>query len=200
MTASKYRHLPWLLVGILGTLWVTKPQTPSQTEQVTDQTPTILQALNKLGYLESAEMNLSEAFEYTTHKNPTSWASVIPGANELVQGATQNQVWIQANGTVVAGVDLTKAKIDVTADAITVTLPKVTVKRPDVDLKLMHGKRGVFWKDDEILLKATSVARDRFKDTATLLKLKKTAWTNAEEQVRKLVSQISPKTVVVNRA
>ncbi|HLO99189.1 MAG TPA: DUF4230 domain-containing protein, partial [Fimbriimonas sp.] len=90
---------------------------------MTDQTPTILQALNKLGYLEAAEMNLSEAFQYTTHKNPASWASVIPGANELVAGATKNQVWIQANGTVVAGVDLTKAKIDVTADAITVTLP-----------------------------------------------------------------------------
>lgn len=200
MSQSRLRHLPYVLVGVFATLWITKPNTPSPEAQVTDQTPTIVQALNKIGFLESAEMNLSEAFEYTTHKNPASWASILPGANELVHGATNNQVWVQANGKVVAGVDLTKAQITSDLDSITIKLPKVKIQRPDVDLKLMNGKKGILWKDDEILLKATDVARDRFKNSAILMRLNQTAQSHAEEQVRKLVGDISEKRIVVTRA
>lgn len=192
------RPFPWILVGVLGTLYVTKPSgTPRA--QVTDSTPTIVESLRQIGFLQAAEANLSEAFEFATHKSPGGIAANVPGADALVRAATENTVWVQANGKVKAGFDLSKATVRSTGDSIQITLPKVVIDSPNVDIKLVMSKKGLLWKDDEILLKATETAKERFSMSALRTRLRADALESAKSHLRDFLSKTTDKRVEIRQ-
>lgn len=116
-----------------------------------------------------------------------------------MSSTTKNSVWVQANGTVTAGLDLNRASIYVDGDSVHVKLPPLDIQRADVDLKLMNDKQGLFWKDREILLKATKVARKRFQNTAEEFKIRDAALKGAHATLSKLVAGITPKRLVLEQ-
>lgn len=197
MSETRYRILPWILVGVFGTLWATKGSPAVPNEKVIDEAPRILESVRELGFLQTAEMNLSDAFQFATNKSAEGPVASVPGMDTLVQAATHNSVWVQANGKVTAGVDLTKATVRIEADSVHVHLPRFTVQSAQVDLKLLNDKKGLFWKDDEILLKAIREARSRFNTTADELNIRKTAVAGAEASIRRLLRDVTSKQLII---
>jgi hypothetical protein len=191
--------LPWLLVGVFATLWLTKSSQGSPQSKVTDSLPTLVESVRDLGFLESKELNLQESFSFATHKQPADWAAAIPGASSLVESATKNEIWITASGQVKAGFDLSQAQIKVSGDTVTIKLPAVSIQRPDVDIKLQGSKPGRFWKDEAIALKALSTARERFSGVASKLKIERAAFESAQRRLCDLVGKMTPRRVIVER-
>ncbi len=197
MSEPRQRALPWILVGVFGTLWVTKGASAVPDARVVDETPKILQSIRHLGFLQTAEMNLSDSFQFASSKSPEGAVAAVPGMTSLVQAVTKNTVWVQASGKVTAGVDLSKARVRIEADSVHVHLPQFTVQPSQVDLKLLNDKKGLFWKDDEILLKAIREARTRFNSTADQLRIQKTAFAGAEKSIRKLLRDATAKAIII---
>ena len=197
MSAPKLRVLPWILVGVFGTLWVTKGSPTVPEGRVLDDTPRIVQSLREIGFLQTAELNLSDAFQYGTQREPEGVVAAIPGMESLVRATTRNSVWVQANGKVTAGIDLSKATIRIDRDAVHVRLPRLQIQPAEVDLKLIDDKKGLFWKDDEILLKAIREARVRFNSSVQDLDIEKTAFASAQTSIRRLLSNVTAKRLII---
>lgn len=200
MSESRFRALPWILVGALGFAWIIKGTDQRSTEKVNQTTPMLVESIRQLGFLQTVEMNLSEAFQYQTHRLASESLSSVPLVTDAVKSATKNEVWVQANGSVTAGIDLSKAKIEVRNDTIRVSLPSAVIQDPKVDLKLISSRRGWFWRDDSILLKATTAAKQRFVTGVQKRKIEEQAMTQAKAQVRNVVSKVSSLPVVFERA
>jgi hypothetical protein len=198
--SSPVRVIPWILVGVFGTLWITKGNATQPKQEVTDSLPMLVKSLRDLGFLQSKEVNLQETFQFATSKRPADWASVIPGAQAVVDSATKNEIWVAANGQVKAGFDLSKAKLALEGDTVRVVLPKVTVQQPHVDLKLQSAKAGLFWKDNEITLKALGAAKERFKGAAIKLKVEKEAFASAEKHIRNFLGKVTPKRIIIEQS
>ncbi|MEI7576377.1 MAG: DUF4230 domain-containing protein [Armatimonadota bacterium] len=194
---NRSRALPWILVGVFGTLWVTKGTSAEPTERVSNEVPLIVNSVRELGFLQSAEMNLSDAFQFATSKAASDSVAAVPGLDELVRATTANSVWVQASGTVTAGVDLSKASIRIERDSVHVRLPKTVVQSPSVDLKLLDDKKGIFWKDDEILLRAIREARRRFADSSDQMGIERTAFVGASNSIRKMLAKVTSKEIIV---
>ncbi|OWU64449.1 MAG: hypothetical protein CBB60_009745 [Armatimonadetes bacterium Cent15-Ar3] len=197
MSAPKFLVLPWILVGVFGTLWVTKGSPAVPEGRVLDDTPRIVQSLREIGFLQTAELNLSDAFQYGTQREPEGVVAAIPGMESLVRATTRNSVWVQANGKVTAGIDLSKATIRIDRDAVHVRLPRLQIQPAEVDLKLIDDKKGLFWKDDEILLKAIREARVRFNSSVQDLDIEKTAFASAQTSIRRLLSNVTAKRLII---
>lgn len=197
VATDRFRALPWILVGAFGTLWVTKGSSVVPTERVIDEVPLIVNSVRELGFLQSAEMNLSDAFQFATNKSASESVAAVPGLDELVRATTANSVWVQASGKVTAGVDLSKASIRIERDSVHVRLPKLIVQSPSVDLKLLNDKKGVFWKDDEILLKAIREARRRFANSSDEMGIERTAFVGASNSIKKMLAKVTSKEIIV---
>jgi hypothetical protein len=165
--------------------------------RVLDDTPRIVQSLREIGFLQTAELNLSDAFQYGTQREPEGVVAAIPGMESLVRATTRNSVWVQANGKVTAGIDLSKATIRIDRDAVHVRLPRLQIQPAEVDLKLIDDKKGLFWKDDEILLKAIREARVRFNSSVQYLDIEKTAFASAQTSIRRLLSNVTAKRLII---
>jgi hypothetical protein len=194
---NRYRVLPWILVGVFGTLWTTKGSSAVPTERVVDDVPLIVRSVKELGFLQTAEMNLSDAFQFATNKSAEGPVASVPGMNELVRSATLNSVWVQASGKVTAGVDLSKAQIRIDRDTVHVQLPHLEVQSPSVELKLLNDKKGLFWRDDEILLKAIREARRRFAASSDQLGIERTAFEGASRNLKRMLAQVTSKQIIV---
>ena len=194
---NRFRSLPWILVGVFGTLWATKGSSAVPNQRVVDDVPLIVRSVRELGFLQTAEMNMSDAFQFATNKSAEGPVASVPGMNELVRSATTNSVWVQASGRVTAGVDLSKAQIRIERDAVHVRLPRLEVQSPSVDLKLLNDKKGLFWKDDEILLKAIREARSRFALSSDQLGIERTAFEGASRNLKRMLSRVTSKQIIV---
>lgn len=195
---NRFRVLPWILVGVFGTLWTTKGSSAVPSERVVDDAPLIVRSVRELGFLQTAEMNLSDAFQFATNKSAEGPVASVPGMVELVRSATTNSVWVQASGKVTAGVDLSKAIIRIERDSVHVKLPRLEVQSPSVDLKLLNDKKGLFWKDDEILLKAIREARRRFAASSDQLGIERIAFDGASRNLKTMLAQVTTKQIIVD--
>ena len=153
--------------------------------------PLVVEALRDTKFLRSAEMQMQETFEYSTHRHPADWASGIPGAGSMVESATKNKVWVAAHGSVGAGIDLSKAAVSKTVSGITVTIPEAQLEKPNVELKLVSTQRGAFWDDRSIALKAQNAASERFQIAAGKRGLKGKAMASAKATLEKLFSNVT---------
>jgi hypothetical protein len=184
--------IPWILIGALGVLYLGKKTTDGVEKGKVDQAlPLVVEALRDTKFLKSAEMQMQETFEYSTHKQPAGWAAGIPGADSLVASATTNRVWVAAHGSVSAGIDLSKAKVSKSVTGITVTIPEAEFERPSVRLELVSSKRGAFWDDRAITLKAQDAAAERFQIAASQRGLKDKAKASAKATLQKMFTDVT---------
>lgn len=197
MAENRFRGLPWLLVGVFGTLWATKGSSAVPTERVVEDVPLIVRSVRELGFLQTAEMNLSDAFQFATNWTAEGMVASVPGVDQLVRTATTNTVWVQASGKVTAGVDLSRAQIRIERDTVHVRLPHLEVQSPSVDLKLLNDRKGAFWRDDEILLKAIREARRRFAASSDELGIERTAFDGASTNIKRMLAKVTNKQIIV---
>ena len=192
MKRPRFALIPWIFVGALGALYFGKQvSVGAEKGRVDNAMPLVVEALRDTKFLRSAEMQMQETFEYTTHKQPAEWASAIPGVSSTVEAATKNQVWVAAHGTVGAGVDLSKAKVTKSATGITVTIPEAELEKPNVQLQLVGSHRGVLWDDRSITIKAQETASERFRSAARQRGLKDKALASAKETLVKLMASVT---------
>lgn len=184
--------LPWIFVGGLAVLLIGKKTTQGTEVGKVDQAmPLVVEALKDTKFLHSAEMQMQETFAYTTHKQAADWAAMIPGVSNMVEKTTKNEVWVAAHGTVGAGVDLSKAKVSKSPTGITITIPKAEIEKPNVQLSLVSSKRGAFWDDRSITLKAERTAAERFQVAAAQQGLKDKAAESAKATLTNLISGVT---------
>lgn len=192
MQRPRLTFLPWVLIGALGVLYVGKKTTDGAEIGKVDQAlPLVVEALKDTKFLKSAEMQMQETFEYSTHKQPADWAAGIPGADSLVASTTTNRVWVAAHGSVSAGIDLSKAKVSKSVTGITVTMPEAEFEKPSVKLELVSSKRGAFWDDRSIALKAQDAAAERFQAAARQRGLKDKAKASAKATLQKMFTDVT---------
>lgn len=146
----------WMLLGIANRSRGDVQPTPL---------PVLLQSIQALGELHTTRYAYNNVFEYTSSRQPEEWVERM-GMGSVVRGATRNRALVSAHGSVEAGVDLSRATVryDLNAQGRTlvVSLPAPTVYAPHVEAKVHQASRGMFWRDDNLALKAQNDAGRRF--------------------------------------
>ena len=134
----------------------------------------VLLSVREIGKLHSATMNFKDAMKYSSDQRVAGWMKDIPGAEDVAKWATHNEVIIVAEGSVEAGVDLsklgesdfTKRKNPDGAVQVEVKLPPVDIYPAEVKVHVENNKPGLFWKDENIIPKAQAEAGRRFREAA----------------------------------
>src|SRR5262249_32396234 len=104
------------------------------------ETGPILLSMQSIGQLHTARMDLKEVLHHDTDRQPEGWLRDVPAANEIAHWATHNQALVTADGSVEAGVDLSRLTArDITripqpdgSIRLRVHLPPVTIYPPNV--------------------------------------------------------------------
>ncbi|MBS1713087.1 MAG: DUF4230 domain-containing protein [Armatimonadetes bacterium] len=148
--------------------------------------PLVLRGVQALGTLHTARHTYENVFEYSTSRQPLQWVAMVPGGAELVRTGTRNVVLVSATGEIEAGVDLARATVERSGDTVTVRLPKPQLFEPKVDAKVHWQKSAVFWRDDNIALKAVRDAEDRIKEASLRQHILETAADVAGKRVKSL--------------
>jgi len=151
--------------------------------------PMLLRQVQALGDLHTARYAYENVFEHRTHLRPQGMLASLPGASQIARAATGNSALVSADGTVEAGVDLTKARID----GSRIVLPPARMYEPHVHAKVEHARRGLLWRDENLALAAIGDMKERIASAAREQGILADAERNAVEQVRRLV----PPTVAV---
>jgi hypothetical protein len=154
--------------------------------------PLVLERVQGLGELRTARHHYQNVFEYDTHREPSGWARMIPGVTPLVHSTTLNRATLSMNGSVDAGFDLTKAKAHYDREhrKVVVRLPRAEVYEPVMDTKVHSYRRGVFWTDANLGLKANAEMGQRLRRAGINNGLRDRAETEAVERIRALVEPI----------
>lgn len=180
----------WLLVGLWG----------SSPERQQTPLPVILQNIQSLGELHTTRYTYNNVFEYQSSKKPAEWAERI-GMGSVVRSATRNRALVSATGTVEAGVDLAQADARYEGvpgkQTLVVTLPQPTIYPPQVDAKVHDTKKGMFWRDENLGLKAQKDASRRFTLASREQGILKSARTSAEARIKALLSGVTEGSVRV---
>ncbi len=151
------------------------------------QTGPVLIAMQRLGQLHTVSFAMKDVLRQESQQEPEGWARNIPGVTGLVHWTTHNDALVVAQGSVEAGVDLSKltdkdvSKVK-TPDGKTVLrvhLPPVTVYPPNVTVHVENANSGAFWHDDNIVPKAQAQASRRFLDAAEQQNIRSVAQENA---------------------
>ena len=148
--------------------------TPPKTEETQVDSAPVLISVREIGKLHSATMNFKDALKYTSDKHAQGWLKDIPGAEDVTKWATHNEVLLVAQGSVEAGVDLSKlADTDVVqlkqpdgTTRIEVHLPPIEIYPAEVKVHVENNQSGLLWKDDNIIPKAQAEAGKRFREAA----------------------------------
>lgn len=174
----------WFLLGLANRDLAERQPTPL---------PIVLESIQALGNLHTTRYAYNNVFEYTSSRQPQEWVERI-GMGGLVRGATRNRALVSAHGTVEAGVDLRKAqaRYDLTPGGrrLVVTLPDPTVYKPHVEMKLHTARPGVFWRDDNLALKAQADAGERFVAAGREQGILESAREEARTQISTLLSGV----------
>lgn len=158
------------------------------------ETGPVLLAMQNVGALHTVSYQMKDILRFDTEKEPEGWAKSLPGADGIVRWATHNQALVVAEGTVEAGIDLSR----LTEESVTrvrqtdgstrlrVRLPEVTVYPPNVRVRVENSRPGPFWRDENIIPKAQEEAGRRFLKAAEEGDIKATARRNAIETLTKM--------------
>ena len=183
------------VLGLLGGMFVSQHfpgSAPSALPEI-DARPVLL-AVKQIGALHSATMNFKDVMKFSSDKQAEGWFKDLPGVNDLEKWATHNEVLIVAEGSVEAGVDLSKiGESDVFRDKqadgsekIVVRLPAVEIYAPQIKTHVEHNESGLLWKDDNLIPKAQNEASNRFSAAAEKANIR----TQAQEGALKTLNQL----------
>lgn len=146
-------------------LWVAMSLWNRAEERQPTPLPVILQNIQALGELHTTRYAYNNVFEYQSSMEPAGWVETI-GMGGVVRSATRNRALVSAHGTVEAGIDLGKAQVRYEGvpgqRVLVVTLPQPKVYAPQVDATVHRARKGMFWRDDNLALKARRDAGNRF--------------------------------------
>lgn len=161
--------------------------------QTVGSLPIILDRVQAIGELHTARQNAETVINLETHREAQGWASQTPLAT-LVQAGTSNTALVAVKGTVEAGIDLSRARASWKGTGSERTLllevPNASIYEPRVDGKIHMTKRGLFWRDDAISLKALDAAKLRFRESARAAGLTKEAEDNAKATLEAFVKPL----------
>jgi hypothetical protein len=149
--------------------------------------PMLLKRVQALGELHTASYSYENVFEHRTHLQPRGLLAAFPGVGSLTEAATRNAALVSTDGTVEAGIDLSRARID----ANRIVLPRARMYEPQVHAKLHQVKRSPFWRDENLALNAVSDAKERMAGAAREQGILADAEKNAIEQVKRLAPQVT---------
>lgn len=155
------------------------------------QTPLVLNKVQALGDLHTARYTYSQVFDYSTSRQPEEWTNYVPGMGSLITASTRNTAMMDATGQVEAGVDLSKAKVETSGTSQKLVLPKPTIYTPHVTARVHEARKGIFWRDDNIALKAVRSTEDRLAQAARQQGILREAETNARKQLVSLVPEVA---------
>jgi hypothetical protein len=174
-----------LVAGVLIGRGFLRPDV--KTERVPWAGPTVLQKVQALGDLRTVRYTYQNVFEVETTREPEGMLASLPGVTNVVHATTRNKALVSASGSVEAGVDLTKARYETKPEGTVLVLPKPRLFPPDVRLHVHRAKPGVFWRDDNLTVKATDVAREKFTTAGLQQGILPAAQKSARERVEALV-------------
>jgi hypothetical protein len=184
--------LALLLVGGWALLhWIVATRHANQDGLPPDSGP-VLVAIQQIGQLHTVTYSMKDVLHQESHHDPEGWVSNVPGATEVVHWATHNEALVMVEGTVDAGVDLSRLSArDVTVvkrpDGSTfqrIHLPPTTLYPPVVHLKVIHSDPGPFWRDENIVPKAQERAAKQFLTAAEQSGIRAKAQANAIQQLQ----------------
>lgn len=174
--------------GVLGMLAIMLTQAPSRT-QASYAAP-LLEKVQALGNLHVVKYTYRDIKDFETSREPVAWLSSVPGGRELVASATRNRTTLSYTGAVEAGIDLTRATIRTSASGIELVLPQPVIYRPNVAAQVHDLRRGLFWRDENIVPTAIEQAKDRLQDTAKRQGILGEARDNARTRVESLAREL----------
>jgi hypothetical protein len=160
--------------------------------------PLILQKVQSLGELHTARYTYQHVFEQSSSRQPEEWTSYIPGAPSLIRASTRNSALVSATAEVEAGIDLSKATVRDRGGARILVLPKPTIYEPKVDARVDSSRPGMFWRDNNIALKAVNSMEVRVRQAAVSQGILVEAEKNALTRINTLMADLgSSKPTVV---
>jgi hypothetical protein len=178
----------WYFFGSLLGLLFSRARTP-----LPDTGPVLL-AMQNVGALHTVAFQMKDVLHFETDKKPEGWVSNLPGAESITHWATQNKALVIAEGTVEAGIDLsrlttkdvTRVRLPNGKTVVRVHLPAITVYPPNVRVRVENSRSGPFWRDENIIPKAQEEAGRRFLKAAEEGKIREAAQSNAIETLTKM--------------
>ncbi len=164
----------------------------------------LLVAIRNIGQLHSASYTMKDVLRQETEQTPTGILADIPGGIELTHWATRNKALVTAEGTVEAGIDLSKiAPADISrekqpdgATLFRVHLPPVSLYPPVMKVHVENHSRGLLWRDENIAPAAQQEAGRRFIAAAEADGIRRKAACNAIATLQKLQSSVGNANVV----
>lgn len=149
--------------------------------------PVILKQVRMLGELHLVEHQYQTVLEVESHLPPAEWTQGIPvvsqAVGKAVETATKNRALVSVQGSVEAGVDLSKAKMDPSGSKLTVVLPHATVYPAQVDAQLHSQTHAIGWDDRNLALKARRKGAERFESASLSAGILRAAEDRARVQV-----------------
>jgi len=166
--------------------------------------PVVLQKVRLLGDLHLVEHQYQTVMTMESHKDAAQWTQSVPVLNQLashiVEKSTRNSALVTVQGSVEAGVDLSKATIDQRGDRLVVLLPAAKIYPANVDAELHSQKRAIAWDDRNLGLKAQREGAKRFERSSLEGGILKTAEDRARTQVVELFESAGVESVEVQFA
>ena len=164
----------------------------------------LLVAIRNIGELHSASYTMKDVLHEESQEEPTGVFSRLPGADTVTHWATRNRALIVAEGTVEAGIDLSRlSPADIVREKqpdgttlLHVHLPPVTVFPPNVHVRVEDHQRGLLWRDENIAPKAQTEAASRFLAAAETDGIRHRAQCSAIETLQKMQGTLGNTNVV----
>ena len=164
----------------------------------------LLVAIRNIGELHSASYTMKDVLREESQEEPKGIFSSLPGADTVTHWATRNRALIVAEGTVEAGIDLSRlSPADIVREKqpdgtmlLHVHLPPVTVFPPNVHVRVEDHQRGLLWRDENIAPKAQTEAASRFLAAAETDGIRHRAQRSAIETLQKMQTSLGNANVV----
>ena len=175
-----------LLAILLLCQWVWNARQSNMRDMPIELGPVVV-AMQKIGQLHTASFTMKDVVHQETQSEPEGPLASFPGASNVVHWATRNQALVVAEGTVEAGVDLSRlTEKDVTQTKrpdgtaiLRVHLPPVTLYPPRVQARVERNEAGMLWRDENIVPKAQEKASRQFLEAAEKQGIRQQAQDNA---------------------
>ncbi len=190
-----------LTLGILAG-WMLGRHQDSATESYRD-TGAIIVQMQKLGQLHTASFKESDVLHQDTEAEPNKLVKIVPGGSEIYHWATHNQALVTAEGTVEAGMDLSRitdkdveqVKQPDGTIRLRVHLPPITIYPPNVHVHVERSQSGPFWHDENIVPKAQETAGRLFTEAAEKADIRGKARANALETLQQTFKTLGVKNI-----
>lgn len=197
----------WLLFGIVVVLggltvgWIARHVLPGGAADRRDlelDTRPLIVSLQQLHDLHTARVNLRDVLKQESDQTAAPLFRQVPGADEVTKWATRNEAIVVADGSVEAGIDLSRiTDRDVTqvrkpdgTRVVRVRLPEPTIYPPQISIRVVQSRSGLLWKDENLVPRAQEQASRLFIEAAEKGEIRRHARENAVQTLQRMESAL----------